>query len=118
MTAPVEVRHHVYAQELTACVASPGKNLKGRWIGNRVPEVSSCLAITFGLPGRETLELLNAAPRRLLSRVWGFELPWRTPHLTAERAAMRDRGTRQASFHRLIRTRTFDSFCFGRLPRY
>lgn len=57
--------------------------------------VVSCLLVTFGLPGRETLELLNAAPRRLLSRVWGLELPWRSPHLTAERAAMRDTGTRQ-----------------------
>lgn len=118
MTALGEVHHHVYTQELTACVASAWKNLKGSWIGNRIPEVSSCLVITFGLPGRETLELLNAAPRRLLSRVWGLELPWRSPHLTAERAAMRDRGTRQASFHHLIRTRAFDSFCFGCSPRY
>lgn len=118
MTAPVEVHHHIYAQKLTACVASPGKSLKGSWIGNCVPEVSSCLVITFGLPGRETCELLNAAPRRLLSRVWGFELPWRSPHLTAERAAMRDRGTHQAGFHHRIKTQAFDSFCLWRSPRY
>lgn len=118
MTALVEVHHHVYSQELTACMASPGKNLKGSWIGNHIPEVSSFLGIPFGLPGRETLELLNAAPRRLLSRVWGFELPWRSPHLTAERAAMRDRGTRQTTFHHLIKTRAFDSFCFWHLLRH
>lgn len=35
--------------------------------------------------GRETPELLNAAPHRLLSGVWGLELAWRSPHLTAER---------------------------------
>lgn len=74
------------------------------------------MAIPFGLPGRETLELLNAAPRRLLSRVWGFELPWRSLHLTAEEAAMRDRGTHQTSVHHL-KTQALDSFCFRRSPR-
>lgn len=72
----------------------------------------------FGLPGRETLELLNAAPRRLLSRVWGFELPWRSPHLTAERAAIRERGTGQAALHRLIETRAFDPLLFWHSPMF
>lgn len=115
---------HLYLRELDCCClitcmqgnCSPGKNLTGSWIGNCVPEVSSCLAITFGLPGRVTLELLNAAPRRLLSRVWGFELPWRSPHLTAEGAATTDRGTHQDCFHHLIKTQT--SFCFWRSLRY
>lgn len=62
----------------------------------------------FGLPGRETPELLNAAPHRLLSGVWGLELAWRSPHLTAERAATRERGTIQATLHHPIKTRVFD----------
>lgn len=67
-----------------------------------------------GLPGRETPELLNAAPHRLLSGVWGLELAWRSPHLTAERAAMRERGTIQATLHHSIKTRVLlTPFSFG-----